>query len=244
MIDDEQLIAYADGECDAAGRAEVERALAADPTLQERLETHRRLAARLSAHYGPVADAPVPDRLAALLKKPEAEVIDFASARAAKEQKKRLPGWGSWGAIAASLAVGVLAGQLALPNRGGGVVESHQGQLIARGDLAKALDVQLASAQTDDAKVRIGVSFRDQSGQYCRTFETVGDSGGLSGIGCRSTQGWNLPVTHSSGEATANGGYRQAGSGDALVLQAATAMMKGEPLGAKSEQNARDNGWR
>ena len=240
-IDDERLIAYADGECGAAERAEVERALADDPALRERLETHRRLAARLSGHYGPVAEAPVPDRLAALLRKPEAEVIDFTSARVAKEQKKRLPGWGGWGAIAASLAVGVLAGQLALPNRGGGsVVESHQGQLIARGELAKALDVQLASAQADDAKVRIGVSFRDQSGQYCRTFDT----GGLSGIGCRSAQGWNLPVTHSSGEAMATGGYRQAGSGDALVLQAATAMMKGQPLGSKSEQNARDNGWR
>lgn len=238
-IDDERLIAYADGECGEAERAEVERALAADPELRARLETHRRIAARLSGHYGPVAEAPVPDRLAALLKKPDAEVIDFASARAAKEQKKRLPGWGSWGAIAASLAVGVMAGQLALPGRGG-VVESRQGQLIARGELAKALDVQLASATSNDVKVRIGVSFRDQSGQYCRTFE----ADGLSGIGCRSAQGWNLPITHSSGEASAQGDYRQAGSGDALVMEAATAMMRGEPLGPETEQKARDNGWR
>lgn len=239
MIEDELLIAYADGECGEADRAHVERALANDPALRERLERHRRLAARLNAHYGPVAEAPVPDRLADLLRKQEADVIDFAAAREAKEQRRRLRGWGQWGAIAASLAVGVLAGQLALPSRGG-VVESRQGVLIARGELAKALDVQLASAQPDAAKVRIGVSFRDRAGQYCRSFQ----AGVLAGIGCRSADGWTLPVTHAADEAAANGGYRQAGSGDALVMQAATAMMQGEALDPETERKVRDKGWR
>lgn len=239
MIEDDLLIAYADGECDDADRARVERALAEDPALRERLEQHRRVAARLNAHFGPVAEAPVPDRLTALLRKQEADVIDFASARQAKEQRRRLPGWGSWGAIAASLAVGVMAGQLALPGRGG-VVESRQGALIARGELAEALDVQLASAQPDAAKIRIGVSFRDASGQYCRSFQTEV----LAGIGCRSADGWRLPVTHSTDSVAGNGGYRQAGSGDALIMQAATAMMKGAALDAEAERKVRDNGWR
>jgi hypothetical protein len=239
MVDDELLIAFADGECSDAERAQVEQALAEDPELRVRLEQHRRLAARLSLQYGPVAEAPVPDRLTVLLRKQEADVVDFAAARAAKEQRKRLPGWGNWGAIAASLAVGIFAGQLALPNRGG-VVESKQGALIARGELAEALDVQLASAQPDDAKVRIGVSFRDQAGQVCRSFQT----GSLAGIGCRSAEGWRLPVTHSGAETDAKGGYRQAGSGDALVMQAATAMMRDEPLDAETERKVRDNGWR
>lgn len=239
MIEDDLLIAYADGECGASDRAKVEQALAEDPLLRERLDQHRRLAARLNAHYGPLIEAPVPDRLADLLRKQEADVIDFSAAREAKAQRRRLPGWGNWGAIAASLAVGVMAGQLALPHRGG-VVESRQGALIARGELAEALDVQLASAQPDSAKVRVGVSFRDGSGQYCRSFQT----GGLAGIGCRSGEGWRLPVTHSADEAAANGGYRQAGSGDALVMQAATAMMRGGPLDPETERKARDNGWR
>lgn len=238
-IDDELLIAFADGECSDADRAKVERALADDPTLRERLEQHRRLAARLSAHFGPVAEAPVPDRLADLLRKQEADIIDFAAAREVKAQRKRLPGWGQWGAIAASLAVGIMAGQLVLPNRGG-VVESRQGVLIARGPLESALDVQLASAPEANSAVRIGLSFRNQTGQYCRSFEM----NGLSGIGCRSGEGWSLPVTHSTGAAQAGLQYRQAGSGDSLVLQAATSMMAGEPLDAATERKLRDKGWR
>jgi hypothetical protein len=166
-------------------------------------------------------------------------VIDFAAAREKKEARRRLPGWGSWGAIAASLAVGVLAGQLAWP-KGSGIVESREGVLVARADLAKALDVQLASAQQGQGEIRIGVSFRDGAGAYCRTFEAQS----LSGIGCRTTDGWRLPVTHSAGESATNGGYRQAGSGDPLILQAATTMMRGAPLDADLERKARDKGWR
>lgn len=238
-IDDELLMAFADGECSDADRARVERALADDPALRERLEQHRRLAARLTAHFGPVAEAPVPDRLADLLRKQEADVIDFAAARETREQRKRLPGWGQWGAIAASLAVGIMAGQLALPNRGG-VVESRQGVLVASGALESALDVQLASAPEANSTVRIGLSFRNQAGQYCRSFEM----NGLSGVGCRAGDGWSLPITHSTGKAQAGPQYRQAGSGDSLVLQAATGMMAGEPLDAATERKMRDKGWR
>lgn len=236
MIDDALLIAYADGECDAADRARIEQALADDPALRERLEQHRRIAVRLNAQYGPIAEAPVPDRLTALLQKQQADVIDFAAARA---KRRSLPGWGNWGAIAASLAVGVLAGQMALPGRGG-IVESRHGALIARGELAQALDVQLASAQDSGSKVRIGVSFQDKSGQYCRSFET----GSLAGIGCRDGEYWRLPVTHSAGDSRGQTGYRQAGSGDALVMETATEMMRGAPLDAAIERKVRDNGWR
>jgi AcrR family transcriptional regulator len=239
MIEDELLIAYADGECSDADRKLVEQALADDPALRERLEQHRRLAARVAAHFAPIAEAPVPDRLAALLQKQEADVIDFVAAKENREKRRRLPGWGNFGAIAASLAVGVLAGQMALPGRGG-VVQTHEGALIARGDLAKALDVQLASAQDTGANVRIGVSFQDKAGQYCRSFET----GGLAGIGCRDGDRWRLPVTHSASDAAGQTGYRQASSGDALVMETATGMMLGAPLDAATERKVRDNGWR
>ena len=237
MIEDELLIAYADGECSVADQLKVEQALHDDPELRARLEQHRRLAARLNAYYAPTAEAPVPDRLADLLRKQQADVIDFAAAR--EKRRPRVPGWSHWGAMAASLAVGVLAGQLAFAPRGA-VVESHEGRLIARGDLAKALDTQLASARPGDTRVRIGVSFQNQAGAYCRSF----DAGNLAGIGCRTDGQWQLPVTHSSSEMVGNGGYRQAASGDALVMQAATAMMKGAPFDPETERRARDKGWR
>jgi len=40
------------------------------------------------------------------------------------------------------------------------------------------------------------------------------------------------------------GEFRQAGSGNPLVLQAAQEIMAGEPLDAAAERRARDSGWR
>ena len=49
MIEDELLIAYADGECSVSDQLKVEQALRDDPELRARLEQHRRLAARATS---------------------------------------------------------------------------------------------------------------------------------------------------------------------------------------------------
>ena len=64
-IDDRKLIAYVDGELDAAGRAEVEAAIAADPVLGVRLDEHRLLRGKVAGAYARVADESVPARLMA-----------------------------------------------------------------------------------------------------------------------------------------------------------------------------------
>ena len=81
-IDDDRLMAYADGELDAAEREAVERALAEDAGLREKLAQQQRLRATLSGHYGPVAAEEVPDRLLAMLGGSNARE-DGASLRAA-----------------------------------------------------------------------------------------------------------------------------------------------------------------
>ena len=77
-VSDETLMAWLDGELDQAARSDVEAALAADAALRERLERQRRLRARLAAHYGPVAEQPVPARLSALL---DPKIVDLATVR-------------------------------------------------------------------------------------------------------------------------------------------------------------------
>src|SRR3546814_11238066 len=67
QIDDDRLMAYADGELDAAEREAVKQALAEDPGLREKLAEQQRLRATLSGHYGPVAAEEVPARLLAVL---------------------------------------------------------------------------------------------------------------------------------------------------------------------------------
>lgn len=236
-IDEEMLVAYADGELEAKARAEVERALASDVGLRARLERQQRLRARLAAHYGPVAEEEVPDRLTDLLGggQEDEKVVDLAAARARRSR----PLWQTVTALAATLVLGLFAGQM-LPRGGSGPFAVQDGTMVARGALAEALDTQLASAQPQDAATRVGVSFEAADGRLCRTFE----SAAASGLACRGHESWQLVMT-APGAAPAEGGaYRQAGSGNMLVMQAAQEMMAGEPLDAEGERRARDAGWR
>ena len=103
-VDDDLLMAFADGELDEVTRARVERAIAEDPALGARLDQQRRLRATLAAHYGPVAHEQVPERLRALL---ETNVVPFP-ARPAR------PVWQSLTALAASLVIGLALGRTLL----------------------------------------------------------------------------------------------------------------------------------
>jgi Putative zinc-finger len=229
MIDDDLLMAYADGELDEVSRARVERAIAEDPALRARLDQQQRLRATLAAHYGPTAEEEVPGHLRAML---ETNVVGFAP------RPRSLPLWRGFAALAASLVLGLALGRTLLAPAGGPIGIEH-GTMVAQGPLAGALDMQLASAQPADAPVRIGLSFAAADGRLCRTF----DSAALSGLACRGETGWQVMMT-AAGAGGPRGDYRQAGSGSPLVAQAAQELMAGEALDAAGERRARDAGWR
>lgn len=238
MIGDEILVAYADGELSGSRRDEVERALAADPELRARLEAQQRLRARIAGHYATVAQEPVPDRIAALIRDAAAQdrVVPLAEFR----RRRSAPAWQTLTALAATLVLGLFAGAM-LPRGSGadGPVAVAEGSLVARGALAEALERQLASDQRGDGTTRIGISFAATDGRLCRTF----DSEALSGLACRGQAGWQLLTTAAPARPGA-GEYRQAGSANTLILQAAQEMMAGEPLDAAGERSARERGWR
>jgi hypothetical protein len=237
MADDREMAAaYVDGELSGAELAAFERSMLEHPAVRAQVEAERALRNRLARHYAPAMDEPVPDRLRAMLApEGEAQIIDFASEKAKRRPDPRR--WASFGAIAATLAVGMIAGQMI--DLSGSPVSTRDGQLIAKAGLEKALDVQLASAQPTNAKVRIGVSFRDPAGAICRSF----DSADLAGIACRADGKWQLRQT-TAPDRKAPTEYRQAGSGNATMMAAAQAMMTGEPLDANAERKAREAGWR
>jgi len=233
MIDDEMLMAYADNELDPSDRQAVEEALVGDADLRERLQIQRRLRATVASHYGPVASEQVPERLLALLgaERPPSDIPSLADARV-KRQPMRTQSWFNWGAVAASLAVGLLGGQMVQDQ---GPVGIHDGMLVAEGKLAKTLETQLASTQTGAVDTRIGITFADREGQVCRTF----DAPELSGVACRQEGGWHLITTAApGGQATQ---YRQAGS--AAVMETAQQIMADEPLDAAEEKAAMQAGW-
>lgn len=231
-IDDDMLMAFLDGELDEVSRARVERAVAEDPALKARLEQQQRLRDRLAAHYGPVAEEEVPERFRALL---ETNVVTFP---AAKPRPAR-PLWQTLTALAATLVLGLAIGRTLLAPGASGPFAVDGGTMVARGELASALDTQLASAQAPDAATRIGVSFTNTDGRACRTFDSVA----AAGVACRGEASWQVMMT-AAGSGRQQSEYRQAGSGNALVQQAAQAMMAGEPFDEAAERQARDSGWR
>lgn len=229
-IDRETLMAYADGELDPLAAKRVERAVAADPALAAEVEAHRKLRAQLSGVFAPITDEPVPDRLSAMLAKRDNVVAFTPKPKPARKFDMR---WA--GAIAATLVVGVITGQMIRP---ASPIATGPAGLVASGELERALDSQLASNQ-QGAPIRMLASFRDTGGALCRTFS----GRATSGIACRDGEGWGLRQTYSAAPG-ATTDYRQAGSGDAALMAAAQDMMAGAPLDAAQEQAARDKGWR
>jgi hypothetical protein len=231
-IDDDMLMAFVDGELDEVNRARVERTVAEDPALKLRLEQQQRLRDRLAAHYGPAAEEEVPERFRALL---ETNVLSFPAAR----PRPARPLWQALTALAATLLLGLVIGRTLLAPGASGPFGVQGGTMVAQGELATALDTQLASAQAQDAPTRIGVSFTNNDGRACRTF----DSRAAAGVACRGDNGWQVMMT-AAGSGGQRTDYRQAGSANMLVQQVAQEMMAGEPYDDAGERRARDSGWR
>ena len=230
-FDRTSIAAYVDGELDLVRAKRLEKAMADDASLAKAVEAERTLRARLSAHFDPVAEEPVPDRLAALLSDNVSLLDEQRSKKTARWYRRSVM---QWGAMAASLVVGLMIGGTAL-NRDGGYVRDDGGILVASGELADALQTQLASTQGTDPKIRIGTSFAAKESGYCRTFE----SASLDGIACRAGKDWQLKQTLSGNGTSA---YRQASAG--ALAEAAAAMMAGEPMDAGAEKAATEKGWK
>ncbi|MGE3249666.1 MAG: anti-sigma factor [Hyphomonadaceae bacterium] len=234
-MNEERILAYVDGELPPTEAAEMEAALARDPALAARVAKERALRAMLSRTYDPIADAPVPERLTqAARSEAPSNVVNFQRAR-----ERRTSGWGvrEWGAMAASLAGGLIIGFGAL-NANPPLIESRGSQMEARGALARALDQQLA-ADGAQGGVSIGLTFRARDGQHCRTF----NAREIAGLACREGDAWRVEtaVAH-----RAQAGDVRTASTDipASVLSAADAMIEGETFDAEAERRARDAGWR
>ena len=225
----EELAAFADGELGEPRRSQVEAEVAQDEALAAEVERHRALKAQLGAHFAPVLDQPVPERLTALLGGGEPVVADFTAARQKREARRGIPRWGwiAGPALAASLALAVI-----LPR--GGASEGYAGT-----QLAAVLDERLVAEQAPDEDVRVLLSFRDDAGAYCRAFS--GDE--QSGIACRDEAGWKLQI-EGAGGAGQDTDYRMAGADAAEIMARAQEMAAGPALDAADERAARASGWR
>lgn len=105
-VDDVMLMAYVDGELDAATSRQIERTLEADPALAGRARLFRESASLLRGAYAHTLHEAVPERLTAAAAGAAAPPARNVVALAPRRTTRRIIGW----AIAASVAAFVVGG--------------------------------------------------------------------------------------------------------------------------------------
>ena len=149
---DDTLMAYADDELAEPARGEVERALRADPAVAARVARHRTLRDDVCAAFEFIVDEAVPPRLVAAalpgkvadlsavrasragVAHPAMAMVAARAARAAAyHDERRGWSWRNWAGLAATLAMGVLLGNLLADGVGSVAVSLGAGVLGASG---------------------------------------------------------------------------------------------------------------
>jgi hypothetical protein len=270
MTDDDRLavMMYVDGEMPADERAGFDARLAQEPALAGAVTREQALRAKVDAAYAPVLGETIPGGLLDLLALPDpqpaatpAAANDAVSVGSNDAHRARLPhasrwSWPQWGAMAASLVLGVLLGARALApgavSSGGtsvALATTDSGAITAQGALREALEQRIGGGGDKTASaVAVGLSFRNQASQYCRTFTLAG---GSAGIACKQDDGWvvahleHATLAPTASAALAAGHYRLAASPFSPgLLQAVDDMREGETLDANAEAAARAKGWK
>lgn len=233
MNEEEEFFAWLDGELRGEAADRVAARVAASADLTARAEQHRKLEAGLREAFEPVMAADVAPPVFQ-----SAEVIDFGAKVSERETRKSWFAAPQWVAIAASLVVGVFAGQLLVSDNIDSPVAVEGERLVVAAALQRALDTQLASAPPNSG-ARIGITFRDAQGRICRSFTGVA----ASGLACRDDGAWQVKGLFPTAEGQSSD-FRMAAGSDPRLTSLIGEMMAGEPFDADQERAARDAGWR
>jgi len=237
--DDETLMAFVDDELDSALHAEIAAAVESDPALARRVEQQRALNAKVAGVFAKVLDQPLPERLTRAALADRGNVLQFP----ARPARAPAAPWRAreWVAMAASLGLGVLISWRVLAPGDSAPIVAGNNALVAHGELARALDHQLASEQRGEEPVLVGLTFKARDGNYCRSFEMRATR--TAGLACRASSEWQVTATDSS--APAQGQMQQASSAlSPAILRAIEARVDGAALDAEAERGAQQTGWK
>lgn len=237
MSADDKFFAWLDGELSGAEAAEMEATVAADPELARLADEHRALQLQLKGAFDPIAEGPVPQHLIDSVRQPNAQVIHFQAAKKARETRRSWRPGAQWAAIAATLVVGFFVGTLT-PRHSDAPVIVQDGALYASASLNEALNTGLASTP-GNTPVRIGLTYRDQTGAICRTFTEAT----ASGLACRDDGRWQLRGLFPAAEGQSDT-YRMAAGMDPNLAALVSSTISGDPFDPGQEQKARQTGWK
>ena len=195
------------------------------------------MTAGLRQAFDTVAAAPLPQSLRRAIDPEPSNVVSLAARRERLLRPFSSP-VPQWAAMAATLALGIVVGTTLNSERGNSPVDVRGDAIYAAGAVDQALERQLASMGAA-GDVRIGLTFRDQSGAVCRSFETPASSG----LACREGGDWKLRGLFAAPEGGTSE-YRMAAGADPRLLELVDSSIAGDPFDAAQEAQAKDRGWR
>lgn len=227
-ITDEMLMAYADGELDAAARADIARAVAADAVLRRRLALFDRSRNQAKEAFGAVLEEPIPEALLAAVR-------DGATPPATRV---RAP-WLRFLLLPAALAAAAVVGFVAATTITGPAPGGYPPVAIAAASGALSTG---ETAQLADATVTVAGTYATAEG-YCRVLGIVQEAEGWRAIACGAGGAWSVRMIVAD-SAIAAGGYTPASGG---VAESIDAFLDGEgagsPLDAGAEAAAMAGNW-
>ena len=244
QISDEMLMAYADGELDAAGRAEVEAFVQGDADAAGRLAAFARSGRGLGRLYSQPIHEPVPARLLETVRTTPMQRVPRRSVLSGLADallgRTGMPAQFATAAIDGLIVAG--GAHLLKPDRNSttGVSES----------LRLALEIAPSRPAKDapTGAVTPVLSFASVNGRFCRQYVQPGDNGQrIEGVGCRSENGeWRIEAQASvAGPGSSKSAVAPAsGSGEASVESAVDRLIKGIALDPRDEAKLIAKHWR
>ncbi|ARE84619.1 conserved hypothetical protein [Roseovarius sp. EC-HK134] len=239
QMDDDRLMALADGEITGSEAEALHDRIAADPDLAERYALFVETAELARQAMQDLPEAQVSDALVARIRAmgaasapPEASnVVPLRTAPAPAAPTRWQPM-----ALAASLALAV--------GLGAGLMLSNGAETPVGAPFSTALTEHLDSLPSgnaaqlpDGTALTVVASFTDAAGQFCREYEAATPGrGGFVAVACREDAGWQLQFAMAqAGNAGAEAGYAPASALETLDAYF-TATGAGQPMTPDQER--------
>jgi len=251
MITDEKLSAFISGDLGADEREEIHRMIDTDDTIAKRVSAFKLADDAVAAAYRGFVDEPVSKKVLALLKERKNGV---SSAKALAERSRAiLPGlFQQWvGPITAlvALAVGFAAIFFSFANTANEPAMLVAGAIKKDNPLHYVLETTPSAntvqiSESGAASITPVLTFRSQSGQYCREFIFVEHQRGYRGAACRENDVWTVRIIVTTGPAADRNALRTAaGPTDQTFNHAMRGLIEGSPLTAKEETDLLNSNW-
>lgn len=232
----ERLMAYHDGELNAADASEVRSMIQRDAEAQRFLESLRQADRLAGEELDSMLEAPVPQKLVDTVRGTPA-----GGAKVVRLPTRQRATW-SW-AIAAGVTLMLAFGvrQLVL-GPGNGASGSYQ--LLVQEALESTPSGEVAVSADGGWQLTPVSSVLTADGRYCRDYAARGPEGQLMGLACRSGTGrWERIVEEHDRTARPGGGYLPAEGATDAALDEMLGREGAVPLGYAAELRAIKSGW-